>query len=77
MWEYRKLLNLDLLVQPLASNGQPVGPPLSLPFPFDFFFRVVGVNRDAAGNVVLTVNFFFLNLHLGYNSAGQFTGFTF
>ena len=66
---------LDLLVQPLASNGQPVGPLLVVPFPLDFFFHVVGVNRDASGNVVLTLNFFVVDLFLDYNSFGALIGF--
>ena len=68
--------NLDILVQPLASNGQPVGPSLVVPFPLDFFFHVVGVNRDASGNVVLTLNFLFVNLFLDYNSIGALIGFS-
>ena len=62
---------------PQAPNGQPVGPSLDVPFPIDFFFRVVGVNRDASGNVLLTLNFFIINLFLDYNSSGELIGFGF
>jgi hypothetical protein len=71
------LFDLDLLVQPLASNGQAVGASLDVPFPLDLFFSVMGANRDAAGNVVLAVDLFFFTFHLDYNSAGQLTGFSF
>jgi hypothetical protein len=69
--------DLDLLVQMLASNGQAVGPAVDVPFPLDLLFSIIGANRDASGNVVLAVDFFFLTLHLDYNSAGQLTGLSF
>jgi hypothetical protein len=68
--------DLDQLVQPLGSDGNAVGPQLDVPFPLSLFFKVVA-SRDAAGNAVLTINLFFLNLHLDYGSAGQLTGLSF
>jgi predicted outer membrane repeat protein len=67
-----------LLVQPLASDGQPVGTAVNVPFPFDFLFRILTVTRDAAGDVRIVLNFFFLNIDLQFNPAGQLasTAFT-
>jgi hypothetical protein len=67
-----------LQVQPLASNNQPVGPPLTVPPPLSIFLalnlvQVTAVNRDASGNVGILINFGGITLDLDYNSAGQLT----
>jgi hypothetical protein len=67
-----------LLVQPLDSNNDPVGPALDVPPLLSVFlaFRlanVMSVNRDAAGDVVISVNLGGLPFNLDYSSAGQLT----
>jgi hypothetical protein len=64
-----------LLIQPLASNNQPVGPADNVPPNFSVFValglaQVTFVNRDANGNVVIQINFFGLPFDLDYNSSG-------
>jgi hypothetical protein len=67
-----------LLVQPLASNNQPVGPALNVPSPLSAFLalnlvQITSVNRDASGNVGILINIGGITLDLDYNSAGQLT----
>jgi hypothetical protein len=65
-----------LLVQPLASDNAQAGPALDVPYPMDVFFRVLGVTRDAAGDVDVSLGFFLLGLDLHYGSSGRLTGIT-
>jgi hypothetical protein len=70
-----------LLVQPLASNNQPVGPPLTVPSPLSAFLalnlvQITSLNRDASGNVGIIISFGGITLDLDYNAAGQLTGAT-
>jgi YD repeat-containing protein len=70
-----------LLVQPLASNNQPAGPSLGIPPVLSVFLtlnfaHVTTVNRDASGNVVISVNLAGIAFNLDYNGAGQLTGAT-
>ncbi|MHB1425324.1 MAG: glycosyl hydrolase [Gemmataceae bacterium] len=71
------LFDLNFSVQPTTSNGQPVGPSLIVPFALDFLFQVMAVERFASGDVMLTLNFLFLNLYLGYDNTGTLIAFGF
>jgi hypothetical protein len=67
-----------LLVQPLASNNQPVGPSLDVPFFFSTLLtldlaQITSLNRDVFGNVAIKINLLGLSFTLDYNSAGQLT----
>jgi hypothetical protein len=68
-----------LLVQPLASNNQPVGPALDVPFFLSTFLtldiaHISSLDRDASGNVVIDISLAGITLDLNYNGAGQLTG---
>jgi YD repeat-containing protein len=70
-----------LLVQPLASNNQPVGPSLNVPSLLSVLLtlnlvKITSLNRDASGNVVIAINFAGTTIDLDYNGAGQLTGAT-
>ncbi|HEY7308741.1 MAG TPA: hypothetical protein VH643_05180, partial [Gemmataceae bacterium] len=69
------------LVQPLDSNNNPVGPALDVPPVLSVFLalrfaNITSVNRDAAGDVVISVNLGGIPINLDYSSAGQLTGAT-
>jgi hypothetical protein len=76
------LLGLSgFLVQPLASNNQPVGPALTVPSLLSVFLTldvamVTSVSRDASGNVVIGVTFVGFPLALNYSSAGALVSAT-
>ena len=68
-----------LLVQPLASNNQPIGPSLNVPFFLSTLLtfnvaHIQSLNRDASGNVVIDINLLGVTLDLDYNGAGQLAG---
>ncbi len=70
-----------LLVQPLDSDNQPVGPaedipPLLSAFVTLGFAQVTLVNRDASGNVVIGIEWFGIPIDLDYSSSGQLTSAT-
>jgi hypothetical protein len=70
-----------LLVQPLASNNQPVGPTLDVPpllsvFVTVGFAQVTFLNRDASGNVVIGIQLFGVTIDLDYSSSGQLASAT-
>lgn len=70
-----------LLVQPLASNNQPVGPALDVPPNFSVFVtlafaQVTFVNRDASGNVVIEIKLLGIPFDLDFNSSGLLTAAT-
>jgi hypothetical protein len=70
-----------LLVQPLDSNNQPVGPaedvpPLLSAFLTLGFAQVTFVNRDASGNVVIGIKLFGASIDLDYSSSGQLSSAT-
>jgi hypothetical protein len=70
-----------LLVQPLDSNNQPVGPvedvpPLLSAFVTLGFAQVTFVNRDASGNVVIGIKLFGASIDLDYSSSGQLSSAT-
>jgi hypothetical protein len=69
------------LVQPLDSDNNPVGPALDVPPVLSVFLalrfaNITSVNRDAAGDVVISVNLGGIPINLDYSSAGQLTGAT-
>jgi hypothetical protein len=68
-----------VLVQPLDSNNQPVGPSLNVPFFLSTLLtlnvaHIQSLNRDASGNAVIDINLLGITLDLDYNAAGQLTG---
>ncbi len=70
-----------LLVQPLDSDNQPVGPAEDVPpvlsaFVTLGFAQVTFVNRDASGNVVIGIKLFGVSIDLDYNSSGQLSSAT-
>jgi hypothetical protein len=65
-----------LLVQPLDSNNEPVGPaddipPLLSAFVTLGFAQVSFVNRDGSGNVAIGIKLFGASIDLDYSSSGQ------
>ncbi len=70
-----------LLVQPLDSDNQPVGPVEDVPpvlsaFVTLGFAQITFVNRDASGNVVIGIKLFGASIDLDYNSSGQLSSAT-
>jgi hypothetical protein len=67
-----------VLVQPLASNNQPVGPSVDVPFFLSTFLtldiaHLTSLSRDASGNVAIKINLLGISFNLDYNGAGQLT----
>jgi hypothetical protein len=68
--------NLQVFVQLIDANGNPVGPQLAVPFFFGFF-PITKAVRNADGTSQLTLSIFFFNLKLNFSSTGQFTSLAF